>query len=593
MSPSRPGPPRLPRALLRLLTRHDRGTIDGDLDEEYRRFVLPRSGRAAANRWYWRQVIGSAPNLLRRRLGFESVARDVRHGWRVLVRRPGSSLAVVATLAVALAANTAVFTVVHSTVLEPLPYGNVDRLVRPLPASLFWLDGGQAAELERRLTTAESLSTWGRSLFLFERDGETEEVRGGTVEWDHFQTLGTTPLLGRGFVEEDAHSGDAIVLSHGLWLRRFGADPAVVGTTIPMFDATVRIVGVMGPDHVPMEYDWQAWTVRTFEVDYGGALAAHVLRHPEATLTEVENEVREALLAIWAEGGYEPSAEQRAEMIAVPIDEWLLGDARGSLGVLLGAVALILLLACLNVSALQLAQIGRRAQELDVRSALGGGRAAVGRQLAAELFLLALVAGGAGILLGQLLLGVFGGMLPEDLPRVQTLTMSGPVVAFAILATLVAALLAGALPWARATRAGGRSDSGSSATRAHTAGRGAEAGTGVVGQRTSRILGHAGGRSGPHAPYLRGTCRGRSGLRAGGPGHSETGPAIQPLCRSGGDRCVLHSGRRAAQGGTRSLIRRLDSILAHDSRGLVVVLPVGGGHVFRGAKPSSHGRPAR
>jgi putative ABC transport system permease protein len=241
-----------------------------------------------------------------------------------------------------------------------LPPAAADRLVRPLPDELFFLDSHQAQALAERTNTLESFAAWSRSLFSFTNRGQAEEVRGARVDWNHFDMLGMPASLGRTFVRDDAVDSRAIILSHGLWQRRFGADPAVVGSTITMYQQSMVVIGVMGPDHVPMEFDWQAW--RTLPLDpeqYAeSGLAANGRLREGITLAEARQDFRRVVTKIWAEGGYTASAEDRAGMDLVPIREWLIGDAGQGLVVLSIAVAFLLVLACANVANLVLAQGG-------------------------------------------------------------------------------------------------------------------------------------------------------------------------------------------------------------------------------------------
>jgi predicted permease len=453
-----PHPPRLARALLRWFSASlYRGAALGDLDEEYRRFVRPDRSRLSADLWYWRQVLGSIPAFLVRRSPILNgdLRRDVSQAFRILAFRPAFTIATVCSLGLGLGMNTAAFSVVNAVLVRPLPYENADRVVRPLPSSLFFLDASQALRLRERLTTVEDLAAWGRTLLLFDDGSEAVEVRGATVDWNHFSMLGATARLGRTFVREDAVAGDAVILSHGLWSRFFGGDPSVVGNTVVVSGAPVRIVGVMGPDYVPMETDWQAWRTNSLDAERATtALAVNLMRGGGVTLGEVESEFVSVWLAMLDEGRYAATAEERAEMVVVPLREWLLGDARASLLVLLGAVSLILLLACVNVANLLLAQLGRRGQEFGIRAALGGGGGAVVRQVLVELGLLAVMGGALGLALAWLVVSGLPGLLPAEIPRAGGVTVSPGVLLYGLIATLVATGLAGVVPVVRSSRDG-------------------------------------------------------------------------------------------------------------------------------------------
>lgn len=475
MSGVGPRPPRLARTLFRWFSAPlYGGAALGDLDEEYRRFVRPDRSRLSADLWYWRQVLGSIPRLLARRSPILNgdLRRDVSQAFRVLVRRPAFTIATVCTLGLGLGVNTAAFSVVNAVLVRPLPYDNADRVVRPLPSSLFFLDASQALRLRERLTTVEDLAAWGRTLLLFDNGSEAVEVRGATVDWNHFSMLGARARLGRTFVREDAVAGDVIILSHGFWRRFFGGDPSVVGTTVVVSGAPVRIVGVMGPDYVPMETDWQAWRTNSPDPERATtALAVNLMRRPGVPLGEVESEFVSVWQGMLEEGRYEATAEERAAMVVVPLREWLLGDARASLLVLFGAVSLILLLACVNVANLLVAQLGRRGREFGIRSALGGGGGAVVRQVLVELGLLAVMGGALGLGLAWLVASSLPGLLPAQLPRAGGVTVSPGVLLYGLLATLVATGFAGVVPVVRSSR-DGAVENPASGSRTVTGGRG-------------------------------------------------------------------------------------------------------------------------
>lgn len=455
----RDGPPRLARALLEwLLPADDAGSATGDLDEEYARYVRPTRGWVRANLWYWRQVLLSAPRMLSRRRPSRAgvlgqVLSDVRFAGRVLRRRPGFTVATVGTIGLALAVNTTVFSVVNAVLVRPLPFTNVDRLVRPLPDALFFTNSAEAQRIAERMTSFEAFVPWGRTLFLFTGSDGAEEVRGARVGWNHFDVLGVTPLLGRTFVRDDALADDAIVLGHGLWERRFGGDPDIVGTTVDLYGRLVTVIGVLSPDHVPLEFDWEAW--RAMPLDpartEGMGLAATGLLRDGIGLQQSLDELKVVLPEIWAESGYVATPEDRAGIAMAPLRSWLVGDSRPALLVLSGAVLLVLLLGCANVSNLFITQSGARAREFAVRAALGGSRRRVASQLIVEVALISCLGGVVALALSTLSLGWFRATLPADLPRAAHVSISPAVVIFTVAITIAAALLTGLFPALRSS----------------------------------------------------------------------------------------------------------------------------------------------
>jgi len=479
-------PPRGARALLEwLLPPRDAESVMGDLEEEYIRYVRPQRGRLAADFWYWRQVVLSAPRLARWPAVARGLGGDVRHAARVLRRRPVFALATTGTLALAIALTTGVFSVVRAVLLAPLPYASPDRIVRPIPDELFFVNAREARAFADRMTTLQSTAAWSRALFVFSGSDVPEEVRGAAVSWNHFDVLGARALHGRGFIREDAERGDAVVLSHGLWVRRFGADPGVVGRAVDISGRGTTVVGVMGPRYVPMEHDWEAWSPMPLDPEamVGRGMVVHGRLRDGVTLDQARDEMRHVLGDIWAEDGGEVSDADRAGMRMVPIRTWLLGDADRILRVLSAGVAFLLLLACANVANLLLAHGRARGLEFAVRSALGGSRARVGRQVAVEVLLLAVTGGALGVALTASTLGWLAERLPPDLPRVGQVGMTAGVAAFAAATVLVTALVTGSAPVLSATGA---------TIRRHLSGaRGSSAGRGHVPMRSGLVVAEA------------------------------------------------------------------------------------------------------
>ncbi|HEX9886478.1 MAG TPA: ABC transporter permease [Longimicrobiales bacterium] len=446
-------PPRLARALLELLLPpSDRGTATGDLDEEYTRFVLPERGRLHADFWYWRQVLLSIPRLIERPSATSGLGADVRQAFRVICKRPAFAFATIATLGLGLGLNTAVFSVVHAVLLTPLPYGDAERVVRPIPDELFFVNSYESVALGERMTTLDGTAAWSRTLALFD-EAEAEEVRGASVSWNHFDLLRARPLYGRSFTREDAARGDGVILGHGLWVRRFGADPRIVGRTVRISGEATTVLGVMASEYVPLEFDWEVWfpmPLDPAEMEGRGIVVNGRLRDG-VTLEQSREELRRVLGDIWIESGGEVSDEDRAGLEMVTIQEWMFGDVRSSLWAVGAGVVFLLLLACANVANLLLVHTATRAREFAVRSALGGSRLRVGRQLATEIFVLAVAGGLVGYGAAALSLGWLVSRLPDDLPRLTQIGLSGGVTVYALGSALVVATLIGLAPVVRAT----------------------------------------------------------------------------------------------------------------------------------------------
>lgn len=320
--------PRPPLIAGRLLDLADpTGAARGDLDEEYVRHRHRQDGRLRADLWYWSQVVRSIPWLWRGR-GTETErgprpTADLGQAIRMLRRRPGSSLLIVLTLGLALGVNTSVYSLVQGVVLRPLPFDNEERLVRIHPDALFYIDLAGALRFQEMAPSLERVLPWGRTLVTLTGSDPAQELRGGVVAWDHFEALGARPILGRSFQAEDARARptDAVILAHGVWTRRFGADPTVVGQRIEVGGRSRTLVGVMGPDHVPMEPDWEAWAPLPEDpaAAAGNALALNALVRPGIPRETLAEDVRTALVSAWADDGYVATDEEMAGIGVVPL----------------------------------------------------------------------------------------------------------------------------------------------------------------------------------------------------------------------------------------------------------------------------------
>lgn len=376
---------------------------------------------------------------------------DLRFALRSLARRPGFTLIALLTLALGLGANVAIFSVVQGVVLRPLPYTDADRLVRLEPDSLFPSSLEEALYLEDHSQTLDGVAAWGRALFLLETDdAPPEELRGAVVDPGHFEVLGAPPALGRGFEARDGQIGadPVVILSYELWQRRFGGDESVVGRQVQFSGRARTVVGVVGSDHQRIEEDWQVWAPMVRDVESFGnrPLAINARLADGVSTRAAQHELRTLWARRWAEQGSGASEDKIAAVTVVPLRDWLLGDADLRLMLLLGAVGLVLLIACINVANLLLARGGSRRHELSVRAALGAGRGRLVRLLVVESLVLGTAGGALGLVLGASLLRLGLPHLPADLPRAGGIGLDETVFLFAAVASLLASVLFGLLP---------------------------------------------------------------------------------------------------------------------------------------------------
>jgi len=399
------------------------------------------------------------------------VLNDVRLTLRGLLKAPAFSAVIVLTLAVAIGANTAIYSVVEAVLLRPLPYADPNRIVRiaattiptaPGPRQLPFSDRGywHFADNNRSFESFGGFAAQDLRVPLT-GDGTPVQVQVARVTVSAFEVLGVLPERGRlPTAEEDIPDAPWVaLLAHELWVDRFGSDPGIIGRTVELNGTTVEVIGVMPARFDFPSPDTDAWTtyrLNPASENYGGHHIEGLARlAPDATPASAEEDA-ESLIARFPEVGY--GAQWFTGVFDGGARVWTLqedvvGDARLPLLVLLGTVAFVLLIACSNVANLLLVRGETRTRERAVRLALGSGRGRLVRLALTESVLLALMGGAAGVLLAWLGVRALVAMAPPSIPRLDEIGIRGSVLAFTLAVSVLAGLLFGTFP---ALRTGSR-----------------------------------------------------------------------------------------------------------------------------------------
>ena len=404
----------------------------------------------------------------RRMTLFEELGQDFRYATRALRAAPGFTAVALLTLALGIGANTAIFSLVRGVLLEPLPFAAADRIVRVWhsqpsngvergptsePDFLDWQRGSQRAASMGGYFFLDGLS--GADLT---GQGAPERISSALVTDGFFQTLGTHAMVGRTF-EPDHHvngRNQVVVLSHGMWLRRFGSDPGIVGRSISLNGQPFEVIGIMPPGFTyPADRTLDAWIPLSF---FGpdaigrsrGSRFMQVIARLKPGATEAQ--LHEELSGIAARVAEQYPENQGWNAVnTMSLRDSIFGEVRRPLVVLMVAVALLQLIACVNLASLLLARATGRQRELAVRAAIGAGRGRIARQLLTESMVLAVAGEALGVLLALVAVRALAAAGAAQLPRAAEIGIDGWVLAFTVAVSVLSGLIFGLVPTVKAS----------------------------------------------------------------------------------------------------------------------------------------------
>jgi putative ABC transport system permease protein len=390
-----------------------------------------------------------------------SILQDLKYSLRTLAKSPGFTAIAILTLALGIGANTAIFSVVNAVLLRPLPFKNPSRLVWSW-GNCPLCDHGAVSPADFLEYRAQNQSfdhygamAAGVSLFNLTGNHKPIQIKGSMITAGFFDALGIQPRLGRVFNESDEKSTDpeVVILSHHLWQDRFGSDPQVIGQSISLDGKSRAVVGVLAAD-IPVLTEADLWFPAPFENKGMQSRRSHFLRpigllKPGVTSSQAQSEL-DAISARLA--AQYPVTNNGWSAKLDPLQNVLVGDVRPAIMLLIGAVSLVLLIACANIASLLFARNTARQREIAIRTALGAGRARLLRQLLTESLVLAFAGGVAGIFLANAGVELLKQLGPQSLPRLDEVNVNGVVLAFTFVTTIFTGILFGLGPALKASR---------------------------------------------------------------------------------------------------------------------------------------------
>jgi predicted permease len=392
----------------------------------------------------------------------ETLMQDVRFAFRALRKSPGFAIAAISALALGIGANTAIFSVVNAVLLKPLTYPDADRMVEFLaPSSIIASNLACIPEFhfyQRQTSVFKDVAAYDNAGPGFNLSGDRpEQLHGIHVTEGYFRVYGAPVMLGRTFTpqEDSPHGGNVVVLSYGLWQRKFGGNPAIVGKSLSLGNEPYTIVGVIGKEFVsdPQADMWLPFQFEPASNDMNHFFQVAGMLKPGVTVEQANAQLMAAAPQYHRDF---PETDPKQQFAVGSLRDSIIGDARNSLLVMLGAVGMVLLIACANVANLLLVRATGRKREFAIRSALGAGRGRIVRQLLTESVMLSVTGGILGLGLGFIGVRALLAISPAGLPRIgedgSAIGIDWRVLAFTLVVSLLTGILFGLFPAINAAR---------------------------------------------------------------------------------------------------------------------------------------------
>ncbi len=396
-----------------------------------------------------------------------SLLHDLQYSGRQMMKSPGFAVVAILTLALGIGANTAIFSVVNAVLLEPLPYPDADRLVTLFHSKHNFVKGSLSypnfLDWQRENQSFEAMAAYRHpGGFTLTGAGQVENVQGDMVSAGFFEVLGIKPLLGRTFTADEDRLGanPTVMISEGLWKRKFASNPNIVGQAIVLDGVPRTIVGIVPGFHF-VQWNFRSggdayvpigeFSEPQFHYDRKAAWGTNIVARlkPGVTLAQAGEDMARVNRGL--EAAY-PDADAGIKTTIVPLKEHIVGQVRPVLLVLMGAVLFVLLIACVNVANLQLARSTARQREFAVRVALGAQQGRLVRQVLTESLALSLVGGACGLLLAFWGAKAALAFIPDSLPRAENVGLNGHVLLFTLLVSAVSGVVFGLAPAFRTSR---------------------------------------------------------------------------------------------------------------------------------------------